>query len=134
MKALAAAISRPILFIYNKMHWFTDKEAWAVFRFFAIFEAIGWTLLISAIIWRNLGLPEGPSVVWFAGNTHGIIMGVYYIIVLVVARSMEWGAWRVLGGLAAGVPPYGSVVFERLMNWHRQKYPREVAPPENLDD
>lgn len=134
MKTLAATLARPIIFVYHKTHWFTDKEAWDVFRFFAMAEVVGWSMLIFGIIYRNMGLPEGASVVSFAGHTHGMIMACYYAITLVTARSMEWGAWRVLGALLAGIPPYGTVVFERLMSWHRKKHPVSVEPPANLED
>lgn len=129
MKKLLLKIKNGVVFVYNKTHWFTDSEAWAVFRFFAILEGVGWTLLIFGIIYRNLGLPEGPSVVSFAGHTHGMIMAVFYIIVLVTARSMKWGIWRVLTALASGIPPYGTIMFEQAMAWHRKKKPVFIEPP-----
>lgn len=134
MKSFALTLAKPFVFVYNKTHWFTDKEAWDVFRFFAFAEAIGWTSLILAIVYRSLGLPEAPSVVSFAGHIHGMLFAVYFIIVIVVARSMEWGFWRVAGALIAGMPPYGSIIFEQWMAWHRKKYPANVTPPRNLED
>ncbi|MGH7217852.1 MAG: DUF3817 domain-containing protein [Candidatus Microsaccharimonas sp.] len=134
MKEIAKIVARPIVFVYHKTHWFTDKEAWDVFRFFAFAEVVGWSMLIFGIVYRNLGLPEGPSVVSFAGHTHGMIMACYYVIVLVTARSMEWGPWRVIAALIAGIPPYGTVVFERIMAHHRKAHPLQVAPPQGLED
>jgi integral membrane protein len=123
-----------LVMLYNKTHWFTDQEAWGVFRFFAILETIGWTLLIFAIVYRRLGLPEADSVVSFAGHLHGMGFVLYFIFVLLVARSMEWGIWRIGIAVVAGIPPYGSIIFEQLMSRHRKKQPVYVEPPRGYDD
>ena len=120
-------------FIYNKTHWFTDKEAWAIFRFFAILEAIGWSMLIGAIMYRSFGLPEYESVISVAGRMHGLFFSLYFLFVLLTARSMKWGFWRVLVALIAGMPPYTSLVFEQIMAYDRRKRPVHVEPPANLD-
>lgn len=134
MKSVAIAAARPFIFVYNKTHWFTDKEAWGVYRFAAFVEAGTWTLLISAIIYRRLGLPEADSVVSFAGRVHGMAFVVYIIFVLIVARSMEWGIGRIALAAAAGSPPFGSLVFENLMARYRKKRPAKIAPPKDLTD
>lgn len=134
MKAFMAQVARPFVWVYHKTHWFTDAEAWAIFRFFAIGEAVTWALLISAIVYRRMGLPEAPSVVSFAGHVHGMMMMVYCVIIVVVARSMQWGLWRMCMAVAAGVPPFGTVVFEQIMAWHRKKYPVRVEPPVEVDE
>ena len=120
--------------LYQKTHWFTDAEAWAIFRFFAIAEAIGWTLLISAIVYRSLGLPQAPSVISFAGHIHGIFYIFYFLIVFLVARSMEWRLGKVGLAVAAGVPPYGSLIFELYMAHQRKKRPVYVEPPVGSDE
>jgi integral membrane protein len=120
--------------LYDKTHWFTDEEAWGVFRFFAILETVGWTLLIFAIVYRRLGLPEADSVVSFAGHLHGMGFVLYFIFVLLVARSMEWGIWRIGIAVVAGMPPYGSIIFEQLMSRYRKKQPVYVEPPRGYDD
>jgi integral membrane protein len=120
--------------LYDKTHWFTDQEAWGVFRFFAILETVGWTLLIFAIVYRRLGLPEADSVVSFAGHLHGMGFVLYFIFALLVARSMEWGIWRIGIAVVAGMPPYGSIIFEQLMGRHRKKQPVYVEPPRGYDD
>lgn len=78
MKVLMIRIASPFLWVYHKTHWFTDREAWGIFRFFAILEAVGWSLLIIAIMYRRMGLPEAASVVSFAGHVHGIGFGLYF--------------------------------------------------------
>lgn len=133
MNSLMQAISRPIVFVYDKTHWFTDKEAWGIYRFFAFAEAGGWTLLISAIIYRRLGLPEADSVVSFAGHVHGMLFLLYFIFVILVARSMQWRLVKVGLAAIAGMPPYGSVIFEQLMTRYRKKQPVYVEPPKGYD-
>ncbi|MGV9002290.1 MAG: DUF3817 domain-containing protein [Candidatus Saccharimonadaceae bacterium] len=134
MKSLMQTIRRFFVFIYNKTHLFTDKEAWGVFRFWAIIEAVTWTMLISAILYRRLGLPEAPSVISFAGHIHGIAFIFYFIFVLLLARSMEWRLLRIGSAIVAGMPPYGSIIFEQVMARHRKKKPVYVEPPKGYDE
>lgn len=134
MKTIVASAARPFVWLYNKTHWFTDEEAWGVFRFFAILEAIGWSLLILSIVYRYAGLPEAPSVVSFMGHIHGIGFALYFIFVFLLARSMGWGVGRIFAAVVAGMPPYGSIAFERAMALHRKKYPVVVTPPVGSDE
>lgn len=126
-------VFRGVEFIYNKTHWFTDKEAWALFRLFAILEAIGWSLLIGAIIYRSFGLPEYESVISIGGRMHGLFFSLYFLFVLLTARSMKWGFWRVLAALVMGMPPYTSLVFEKIMAYDRKRRPVHIDPPVNID-
>lgn len=121
-----------VLWVYDRMHWFTDKEAWWIFRLGAFLEAIGWTLLLSAIIYRSFDLPYADSFISVAGRLHGMFFVAYFAAVLATFRSMGWGVWRFLMAIAAGVPPFTSLLFEQVMAWHRKKYPVPIAPPKNL--
>lgn len=134
MKSFIATLGTPFVWLYHKTHWFTDQEAWGIFRFFAILEAVGWTLLILAIAYRAAGLPQAESVVSFAGHIHGIGFGLYFIFVMLVARSMEWGATRIGLAVIAGMPPYGSLVFEQGMAYFRKKQPVYIEPPRGYDE
>ena len=129
MKQAIATIGRPFVFLYNKTHWFSDQEAWVIYRFFAIAEAIGWTLLIGAIVYRYFDLPGYEAAVSLAGRIHGIVFSLYFLFVLLTARSMEWGVWRIGMALAAGIPPYTGLIFEQIMARHRKKYPKYIEPP-----
>lgn len=133
MKGYLLRLSHPFVWLYNKTHWFTDKEAWGIYRLFAFGEAVGWTLLIGAIVYRGFELPYASSVVTVAGRIHGMIFVSYFVIVLLTARSMGWGIWRITGALLAGMPPYTSIVFEQLMAFQRKKKPVYVAPPVEVD-
>ena len=127
-------MKRRIVDFYHKMHWFSDADAWMLFRLAAFTEAIGWTLLISSIISRRLGMPGADIFVSIAGTLHGVFFLCFIAILLATARSMEWGIWRILSGLAAGNIPYASVAFERAMAWHRRKYPVVVSSPEGYEE
>jgi len=127
------ATTKAVSKVYHKMHWFTDKEAWAIFRLFAIAEAVGWTMLIGAIVYRHIDPVGGAIAVTIAGRIHGLLFSLYFVSLLLTARSMLWGFWRVFTGLAAGIMPYTSLVFEKGMAYHRKKFPTYVVPPKNLD-
>ncbi|MES2630884.1 MAG: DUF3817 domain-containing protein [Patescibacteria group bacterium] len=133
MKDLMVKIWGYILWGYNQTHWFTDKEAWWIYRLGAFLEAIGWTLLISAIIYRSLGLPEYESFISVAGRLHGMFFVAYFAAVIATSRSMGWGLWRLGFALAAGVPPFTSLVFEQIMSFDRKRRPVYVAPPNNVN-
>jgi len=134
MKKLLVTIGGYILWAYNKTHWFTDKEAWWIYRLGAILEATGWTLLISAIIYRSFDLPQYESVISVAGRLHGMFFVAYFFAVVATARSMQWGIWRFSIAILAGIPPFTSLIFEQVMSWHRKKQPVYVAPPNNVND
>ena len=120
--------------LYDKMHWFSDADAWMLFRLAAFVEALGWTLLVSAVISRKLGMPGADIAASMAGTVHGVFFLYFFVMLLVTARSMEWGPRRIVGGLAAGNIPFASVVFERMMAWHRTKYPKVIAEPAGYSD
>lgn len=122
-----------VKFVYDKTHWFTDKEAWGLFRIFAICETIGWTSLILAIIYRKFDLPHYETAIWFGGRVHGLFFMLYFIFVLATARSMQWGFWKVVIALLAGIPPYTAIIFEQAIAYTRKKKPVYVAPPAGID-
>lgn len=134
MKTIARTIWQKIIWLYDKTHWFTDKEAWGIFRFFAILEAVGWTLLIGAIVYRRLGLPEADSVVSFAGHLHGLGFVLYFLFAFSTARSMGWGLKMITVAVIAGMPPYGSIVFEQIVARRRKAQPAAIAPPVGYDE
>lgn len=125
---------RNIQRVYDEMHWFSDEDAWKLFRIAAILEAIGWTLLISAIVSRYQGMPGADIAVSMAGTVHGVIMLAFVAVLVATARSMAWGPWRIISGFVAGNIPYASVAFERTMSWHRRKYPVVVPAPVGYDE
>lgn len=134
MKRFVTPLFKGISSVYHRTHWFTDKEAWMLFRMFAFAEVVGWTLLISAIIYRKFDMPLDDIFVSIAGTVHGLFFALYFIFVFITARSMLWGPKRASIALIAGMPPYTSLLFERAMAYHRKKYPVFVEPPKGYDD
>jgi len=131
---LGRPIVRRINTAYHKTHWFSDEDAWKMYRLFAFGEGIGWTLLISAIIYRRFDLPLDNIVVSIAGTVHGGLFALYFVFVLLTARSMMWGFWRVSGALLAGMPPYTSLIYEKVMAHHRRMNPVYIEPPRGYDE
>ncbi|HEX8182448.1 MAG TPA: DUF3817 domain-containing protein [Candidatus Saccharimonadales bacterium] len=120
-------------YVYDKTHWFVDKDAWAIYKVFAFGETAGWTMLIAAIIYRKFDLPGFEIAIGIAGRLHGVLFLLYFVGVLITARSMGWGPVRFIAALAAGVPPYTALVYEQLMAYLRKKHPKYIAPPEGYD-
>lgn len=123
-----------IVKLYNATHWFSDKDAWMLFRLAAFAEAIGWTLLISAILYRHLSFEHADVFISISGRIHGLFFALYFVAVLLLARSMEWKGWRMLWALGAGVPPYGSLVFEKITAYQRKRNPAVITKPKNYDE
>lgn len=123
-----------VIALYDKTHWFTDKEAWTIFRIFAFSEAVGWTCLIVGVVYHTNQLPLNSSVLMIAGRIHGMLFIAYFVIALLSARSMKWGLGRIIPALIAGVMPYGSLIFEQMIAYGRRKNPVFVEPPVGYDE
>jgi len=100
---------------------FTDKEAWFLFRAAAFLETLGWTLLISGIIFSKLKLPAYEFVLPIAGSLHGVFFIIYVLIVFFAHRSMNWGISKFIIAEIAGNIPGGALVFE-IIEKRRRKY------------
>lgn len=105
---------------YEKLRPFTDDEAWLLFRIAAIAEACGWTLLIAGILIERYLTPGNNTAILIAGNLHGTIYLVYFAAALVLYPSLGWSRWNGFAALLAGVPPYGSLLFEMWMAHKRR--------------
>ncbi len=92
---------------------FEENEAWWLYRAVALGEAIGWTLLITGIAIRHYKLPGHAYAVPIAGQLHGMLFLAYFGILLAVSTSLRWSRRQLLVALMAGVPPYGSILFEQ---------------------
>ena len=105
----------------DNLVFFTDREAWTLFRVGAFAEAIGWTLLISGITYKHFGLPNNHDVLKILGQTHGTLFFSYFAALLAVARSLR--LTRIQFGLAllASLPPYGTLVYEKYLAYLRRR-------------
>jgi len=91
-----------------------------LYRIAAFAEAIGWTLLIAGILVARYITPGNNAAVLIAGNIHGTIFLYYFAAALVLYPSLGWSRWRGIAALVAGVPPYGSLLFELYAAHKRQ--------------
>ncbi len=88
-----------------------------VFRTVAIAEAVSWGLLLVAMFFKwildaePLGLAEGGVPV--AGPIHGGVFVLYVLVSLVAWRVFRWNLTTLVTALAASIPPFATVWFER---------------------
>ena len=94
-----------------------------VFRIVAIAEAVSWALLLAGMFVKwVLGTSEvGVQV---AGQVHGAVFVAYVAVTLVTWRVLRWPFGTAFLALAASVPPFTTVWFER---W-AQRTGRLTAP------
>lgn len=100
---------------------FSQTEAWNIFRLAAFAEAVGWTLLISAIIIQHYHLSGAGVAIPIAGQIHGAIFIGYFGVLIAVYSSLGWSRKKALAAIVAGVPPYGTLLFELWAARKRRK-------------
>jgi integral membrane protein len=86
-------------------------------RFFvaaALLEALGWLALLIAMYvkWIADGGERGVEIV---GPIHGALFIVYLVATGIAAERLRWTTTELVIGVAAGVPPLCTVLFERWM-------------------
>lgn len=101
---------------------FTEAEAWTLFRIAAFAEAIGWTLLIAGILITKYLTPGNNDAVFIAGNIHGTIYLAYFVAPLVLYPSLGWSRYKGIAAVIAGIPPYGSLIFEQWAAHKRRSH------------
>ena len=81
-----------------------------LFNFFAKSEAVTWTLLISALIARALGIDS--VVVTIAGGIHGAIFLGYAVTAALVGVNQRWGFGKTALGIFLAIVPFATLPFE----------------------
>jgi integral membrane protein len=82
-----------------------------LFRFFAISEAVTWTLLLGALAIRAVfGAP--PILLTVVGGIHGAVFLGYGVVAALVGVNNRWGIGRTVLGIALAVVPYATIPFE----------------------
>lgn len=82
------------------------------FRFVAIAEAVTWALLLSGMFLKYVTETTELGVRIF-GMLHGVVFIAYCLTTVLVAVDQRWSKGRALIGLAASIPPFFTVVFDR---------------------
>lgn len=83
-----------------------------LFRRVAIGEAVTWGLLLLGMVLKYVTHTTELGVRVF-GMAHGIVFVAYCVTTVLVAVDQRWSARRTLLGLAAAVPPFCTVWFDR---------------------
>lgn len=104
----------------EKTRPFTDNEAWTYFKIAAIGEAVGWSLLISGILFKYFVTPGNNTPVLIVGQLHGTLFLIYVAAVIVLYSSLRWSRKRTIIAGLASIPPYGSLVFEQWAAYKRR--------------
>ncbi|CAI9412478.1 DUF3817 domain-containing protein [Nocardioides sp. T2.26MG-1] len=83
-----------------------------LFRRLALAEAVTWALLLGGMVLKYVTETTELGVRVF-GMVHGIVFVAYCLTTVLVAVDQRWTVRRLLLGLAASVPPFATVLFER---------------------
>ena len=86
-----------------------------LFRALATAEAITWALLLSGMCvkYATEAVDLGELGVSIFGMVHGVVFIAYGLVTLLVAVDQRWSLGRLVLGLAAAVPPFATLPFER---------------------
>lgn len=113
-----------VIAAYNQTQWFTDREAWFLFRVAAFGEAIGWSGLIVGILFDHYRWPNHANVLLMAGRIHGMLFFIYIAAAAALSKSLNLTFRQFVLAVSASVPPYASLVFEQLLARDRRKAAR----------
>jgi len=91
-----------------------------MFKLAAFAEAIGWTLLILGIFLRDFILHGNEVGVQLAGRIHGGLFVIYILAVLLLSPSLGWKLPQTIVAGLCSIPPYGSLIYERIVAHYRQ--------------
>ena len=83
-----------------------------LFRRVAIAEAITWALLLLGMFLKYVTETTELGVRIF-GMAHGVVFVAYCLVTVLVAVDQRWSPGRAVLGLAAAVPPFFTVLFDR---------------------
>ena len=87
----------------------------ALFRTVAVAEAVSWAVLLVAMLLKWVLVVETPHEggVPVAGPIHGGLFVAYLAVTALTAWRFRWSPRTTVLALAAAVPPFGTIVFER---------------------
>lgn len=83
-----------------------------LYRFVARAEAVTWALLLTGMFLKYVTETTELAVQVF-GMVHGVVFIAYCLTTVLLAVDQRWSVGRLVLGLAAAVPPFATVPFER---------------------
>ena len=109
-------IKQKATYAYDQLdNIFVNKEAWALYKFAAYAETIGWMLLLFGIVSKVNKWPLYEWSLGIGGYIHGIIFVFYILIVFFAHRSMKWNIKQFVAAEVLSNVPFGALVFERYI-------------------
>ncbi|MCY1139208.1 DUF3817 domain-containing protein [Actinoplanes sp. Pm04-4] len=99
-------------------------QPYRIFRITAVAEAFSWAGLLVGMYLKRVAEVTDLGV-WLFGRIHGALFVAYIVAALWVASRERWSLLRTLTGLAASIPPFTSLIFERWVAKRRR--PAEAA-------
>lgn len=100
---------------------FVEKDAWILFKYAALSEVVGWTLLVYGIVADRFMLFGSSYALPIGGSIHGMLFLAYLGILLATYSSLGWTRGRALIGIIISVVPYGTLGFELYAAHQRRK-------------
>ena len=85
-----------------------------LFNFFAKFEAVTWTLLLTALLLRSLEL--NPLLVTIAGGIHGAVFLSYAVSALLVGINQRWKVRLTSLAVLLAIVPFATIPLELKLN------------------
>ncbi|OLF07684.1 DUF3817 domain-containing protein [Actinophytocola xanthii] len=82
------------------------------FRLLALAEAVSWAGLLIGMFVKYVVVHDEIGVRIF-GPVHGAVFVGYVVVTLLVRGPLRWTSGTFVLALVAGVPPFGTVLFER---------------------
>ncbi|GAA1922653.1 DUF3817 domain-containing protein [Nocardioides lentus] len=83
-----------------------------LFRVVAVTEAVTWAVLLTGMVLKYVTRTT-DVVVSVGGMIHGVAFIAYCLVTVLVAVDQRWSPGRAALGLAAAVPPFVTVWFDR---------------------
>jgi integral membrane protein len=77
----------------------------------AVGEAVTWALLLTGMALKYSGVTEVGVQVF--GLLHGVVFIAYCLVTVLLWVDQRWSVGRLVLGLAAAVPPFATIWFER---------------------
>ncbi len=109
-----------------------ESRTRTVFRVVAIAEAVSWAGLLVAMFFKwvvqddpHTGIEGGVPIM---GPIHGVVFMAYVVMCLVAWRRFRWSFTTLVLGVLSSIPPFVTVVFERLADQRGLLQRRDAVP------
>ena len=99
----------------------------SVFKAVALLEGVSWLGLLIGMYVKYVA-DAGELGVHVFGPIHGGVFVAYVVLTLVTGRLQRWSWWTLVLGLAASIPPFGTVLFEIWAQRSGRLSPRRSDP------